>query len=115
MNIVKKMSIALSLCAVFGACVVSTSMAATATCTNAAIEKVGPYSGIGAGVTSDNIIRVTCISDTTWGTVNLFPSAAIGDQALATALTALSLGKNVLITASAKTTGSMLIGISVSK
>ena len=80
-----------------------------ADCSEAEIVKVGANAGAGAGTASDNVIGIKCLSDSSWGSyVGLIPNAAIGDQALATALTAFSLDKTVWVRASGKTAGSML-------
>ena len=114
MKFSKKMSLALGLSVVLATSIVSTSMAAD--CANAEILKVGAYAGAGGTTASDNVIAVKCISDTTWGSyAQFYPNTKIADQALATALTALSLGKNVWIRTSAKTSGSMLNVIYVNK
>ncbi len=92
------------------------SVSFAADCASAEILKVGASAGAGGGAASDNVIAVKCLSDATWGNyVQLYPNAAIGDQALATALTALSLDKKVWIRASAKTTGSLLNVIYLNK
>ena len=78
-------------------------------CSKAEIVQIGANAGIGHGTASDNVIAFKCLSDGSWGSfVQLIPNAAIGDQALATALTALSLDKTVWIRASGNTTGSLL-------
>jgi hypothetical protein len=95
---------------------VSSAVYAAVDCDSAEIVKVGTNAGAGGGTASDNVIGIKCLSDTSWGNyVGLVPNAAIGDQALATALTAFSLDKTVWIRASAKTAGSMLTVIYLNK
>ena len=107
MNLSKKMSLVLGLSLVLAFSIVSTSMATD--CANAQVVKAGTYSGIGNGIASDNMIAVKCLSDASWGAyAQFYPTLGIGDQALATALTALSLGKSVWIRTAAKTSGSLL-------
>ena len=85
------------------------SVSFAADCSSAEIVKVGANAGAGHGTASDNVIGIKCLSDTSWGNyVGLIPNSAIGDQALATALTAFSLDKTVWVRASGKTAGSML-------
>jgi len=85
------------------------SVSFAADCADAEIVKVGANAGAGGGAASDNVIGIKCLSDSSWGSyVGLIPNAAIGDQALATALTAFSLDKTVWVRASGKTAGSML-------
>jgi len=114
MNVTRKAFLVLGLCAAITLPVVSTSMAAD--CTNAQILKVGSAAGVGGASASDNVIAVKCLSDTTWGSyAQFYPNKAIADQALATALTAFSMGKNVWIRVASKTSGSMLNTIYVNK
>lgn len=114
MKLSKKMTLALCLSVAAISSFAGTSMAAD--CANAEILKVGASAGIGGSIASDNVIAVKCLSDTSWGTYTQFyPNTAIADQALATALTALSLGKNVWIRTSAITSGSILNTIYVNK
>ncbi len=110
MNLSKKMSLALGLSLVLAFSIVSTSMATD--CVQAQVLKVGIYAGVGHGIASDNVITVKCLSDTGWGS-QFYPTLEIGDQALATALTALSLGKTLTIRTAAKTSGSLLTVIYV--
>jgi hypothetical protein len=114
MKISRKLSLALCLSVVSILPITTTSMASD--CADAEILKVGAAAGVGGSVASDNVIAVKCISDTTWGTyAQFYPNIAIADQALATALTALSLGKHVWIRTSAITSGSILNTIYVNK
>ncbi len=114
MSITKKACLVLGLAVALTLPVAATSMAAD--CADAEILKVGAAAGVGGASASDNVIAVKCLSDTSWGTyAQFYPNEAIGDQALATALTALSLGKHVWIRVSSKTSGSMLQTIYVNK
>ena len=70
MNFSKKISLALCLTVALVSTVVSNSMATD--CANAKILKIGPSAGAGAGITTDNVIAVQCLSDTTWGTYTQF-------------------------------------------
>ncbi len=106
MKFSKKMSLALGLSVALATSIVSTSMAAD--CANAQILRVGTAATIGSSTVAPNVITVKCLSDLSWGSAQFYPNILIGDQALATALTALSLGKNVWVSTSAKTSGSML-------
>jgi len=114
MNVTRKAFLVLGLCAAITLPVVSTSMAAD--CKNAQIMKVGSAAGVGGSAASDNVIGIKCLSDTTWGSyAQFYPNKAIADQALATALTAFSMGKNVWIRVASKTSGSILNTIYVNK
>lgn len=114
MGLAKKMKLALCLSVALVFTIASSSMADD--CTSAEIMKVGAGAGMGGGTASDNVIGVKCISDTSWGTyAQFYPNTAIGDQALATALTAYSLDKKVWIRVSSKVSGSMLNNIYINK
>ena len=92
------------------------SVSFAADCSKAEILKVGVNAGVGAGTASDNVISIKCLSDSSWGGyTGLIPNVAIGDQALATALTAFSLDKSVWVRASGKTSGSILNVIYMNK
>jgi hypothetical protein len=77
----------------------SSSMAAV-TCTQADILMVGPNAAVPSGVA----LQVKCLNNTAFGggnSVALTVHPDLSDQILATALTALSLGSTVYITAAA--------------
>lgn len=85
-------------------------------CATAEVVKVGTGAGMGGGTASDNVIGIKCLSDTTWGNyAQFYPNTRVGDQALATALTAYSLDKKVWIRVSSKVSGSMLNNIYINK
>jgi len=88
----------LTLCAlslmIFG--VASSALAVN--CSDAEILKVGTNASAGGGSASNNVIAFKCLNNAAFPAyVSAIPLADIGDQALATALTALSLDKHVWI------------------
>ncbi len=114
MNKFKVVSLALCATVALSFSVASSVMAAD--CAEAEVLKVGSGAGMGGGTASDNVIGIKCLSDTTWGSyAQFYPNTAIGDQALATALTAYSLDKSVWIRVSSKVSGSMLNNIYINK
>jgi hypothetical protein len=111
MKFSKKMSLALGLSVALVSSVASTSMAAD--CNNAEIIKTGPNAGVTGGVA----IQVQCLdtAPVVFGKIMVVPEASIADQALATALTALSLGKTVWIRTEGVVSGSLLTVIYIAK
>jgi hypothetical protein len=105
MKFTNKICVALGLSMTMCAAVVSTSMAAPATCAKTVILKAGPNSA----KASDVAIQVKCIDATpAFGTILVIPHADIADTALATALTALSLNKTVYVQTGGTVNGSLL-------
>ena len=103
MKFSKKMGLALGLSVVLVSSIVSTSMAVD--CAKAEVMKAGPNAGLDNGVA----IQLKCIDATpVFGTIMVVPPANIADQSLATALTALSLGKTVWVRTGGTVSGSLL-------
>ncbi|MBU0665014.1 MAG: hypothetical protein KJ990_10775 [Proteobacteria bacterium] len=110
MNFSKKISWALGLSVLLVSSVVSTSMAED--CAKAEVLKAGPN----ASVTGDVAIQVKCLDATpAFGTIMVVPDTTITDQALATALTAISLNKTVWLRTEGVVSGSLLTVMYIAK
>lgn len=108
MNFSKKVSLVLGLSVALVSSIATTSMADD--CAKAEIFKIGSRADMGL-----NAIGFTCLSDTSWTPSQYYVNTAIGDEALATALTAMSLGKTVWIRTASRTPGSLISIIYMNK